>query len=205
MKSKVSELMDGELTGSDASKIIEALKKNQELHQDWETFHLIGDVLRQPDTSPADLTYRVRQQLETEPTVLTPNKPVYRNSKTKVFAFATAASVVAMVTAWFVMHDVYLQTQPVVVADQSRSQVDTDRPVGSGSMLVSHPQTARPYQVTHPYPNTSAEEMNNYLFYHNFQNHYKELSSGHAKYGSQSAYIYPVTGAHDNFHDQYGR
>ncbi|SER08868.1 sigma-E factor negative regulatory protein RseA [Nitrosomonas sp. Nm51] len=204
MKNKVSELMDGELASSDALKIIETIKKEQGLHQEWETYHLIGDILRQPDTFPTNLTRRVRQQLAVEPTVLKPSKRTYGNSRTKVFAFATAASVFAMVTAWLVMNDVYLQTQPIVVADQSNAApAEVDKP--ATSMLVSHPQTARPYQAAHPYPNASAEEMSSYLFYHNFQNHYKDFSSGQATHSGQSVYIYPATDSRDNFHDQYGR
>ncbi|MCB1948611.1 sigma-E factor negative regulatory protein [Nitrosomonas sp.] len=204
MKNKVSELMDGELDSTDASKIIEALKKEQNLHQEWEIYHLIGDILRQPDTLPTNLTQRVRQQLDTEPTVLRPNKPIRENSKTKVFAFATAASVVAMVSAWLVMNDVYLQTQPIVVAEQSNNPAEVDKPAAT-SMLVNHPQVVRPYQAAHPYLNASAEEMSNYLFYHNFQNHYKDSSSGQVIHSGQSTYIYPVTDSRDNFHNQYGR
>ena len=46
MENKVSELMDGELDRQSVSNILGAIKKNQELQEKWETYHLIGDVLR---------------------------------------------------------------------------------------------------------------------------------------------------------------
>ena len=47
MKSKVSALMDGELDQQDVLNIIEAIKKDNNLRDEWETYHLIGDALRQ--------------------------------------------------------------------------------------------------------------------------------------------------------------
>jgi len=46
VKNKVSELMDGELSGQDAEEIIAVLKQEDLLSRDWEIYHLIGDTMR---------------------------------------------------------------------------------------------------------------------------------------------------------------
>ena len=43
---KISEWMDGELDGTTARRQVERLKQDTELRQVWDTFHLIGDVMR---------------------------------------------------------------------------------------------------------------------------------------------------------------
>lgn len=182
--------MDGELANQDAKKIIETLKKDASLQNDWETYHLIGDTLRQHTSFSADITQRVSQQLKSEPTVFIPQKITSGHSKLKVFSFATAASIVAMVTAWVVMEDTYQQQRPTIVAEQTKNQVELDRPLTP--VLVSHPQSTRAY------PYMAAEDMDNYLFYHNFHNFHKDFPVGTAAHG-QSVYIYPVTDFHDNY------
>ncbi len=189
--------MDGELTNQDARKIIETLKKEDDLQNDWETYHLIGDILRQPETLPANITQRVKQKLESEPILLKPNKVAkvaLGNSKIKVFTFAAAASIFAMVAAWLVMHDVNQQPYPPMIAEKSQGQSETDRSVTSATMLVSHPQSS------HSYQSIPIEDMDNYLFFHNFHNFHNDFPSEVAAHG-QPVYIYPVT----DFHDTYGR
>lgn len=184
--------MDGELKNKrDAKKTIESIKKNKELHVDWETYHLIGDTLRRSATLTTNITQRVSQQLQSEPTVFAPVKPKSRHTKANVFAFATAASVVAMVSAWLVMQNVYQQSQPIMLADQPKIQTDTNRSLSP--VMVSHPQVNKP-----SYPLISEEEMNNYLFFHNFHNFHKEFSPGTLT-RDHSVHIYPVTETHNEY------
>lgn len=154
---------------------------------------LIGDILRQQTSLLTDITQRVRHQLESEPTIIKPHKPTFGNSKIKVFSFATAASILAMITAWLVMQDVYQQPHPITVVDKSRSQTEINKPVTP--ILVSHPHS------THSYPHIAAEDMNNYLFFHNFHNYHKDFPAEKAAHGQSSVYVYPVT----DIHDKYGR
>lgn len=184
--------MDGELANQDAKKIIETLKKEDNLQHDWNTYHLIGDILRKQTSVSTDITQRVRYQLKSEPIIFKPNKSAFGNSKIKVFSFATAASIVAMVTAWFMMQDVYQQSHPITMVDQSKIQTETIKPVTP--VLVSHPQSLRSY------PRMVSEDMNNYLFFHNFHNYHKDFPAGTTAHG-QSVYVYPVT----DFHDKYGQ
>lgn len=206
MKNKVSELMDGELNNQDAKKIFAELKNEEALHRDWGIYHLIGDTLRQSPNLTTDVTQRVNERLTSEPVLLVPafpkkhTRPTHSsspstetnkssNSRIKVFAFATAASFFAMISTWLVMDHVYQQSHPVMVAETSRMQIESEKsPV---PVKVMHAP------VGNQYPYFSTEDMTTYLYFHNF---HKELSPGPA-ISRQPAHIYPIT----DFQDNYGR
>ena len=97
MKDKISALMDGELDSIDVADTITQIKETEELRNEWSTYHLIGDVLRQPAMSTPDIASSIRNELDIEPTVLTPDIP--KEKKSQVFVFAIAASMVAAVAA----------------------------------------------------------------------------------------------------------
>lgn len=97
MKDKISALMDGELDRIDMADTISQIKESEELRNEWSTYHLIGDVLRQPPMSPPDITLNIRNEVDIDPIALTPDIPKEKNSQ--IFAFAIAASMVAAVAA----------------------------------------------------------------------------------------------------------
>ena len=72
MNEKISELMDGELEGSDAARALAALREEGEGRQAWRTYHLIGDALRDHSMLSAGFSDRVVASLAREPTVLAP-------------------------------------------------------------------------------------------------------------------------------------
>src|ERR1019366_3312881 len=72
MKLKISVLMDGELFEDEAASLLDHIKRGSDVHKDWEVYHLIGDVLRQPDHIHCSLSAKVRERLQDEPTVLAP-------------------------------------------------------------------------------------------------------------------------------------
>jgi sigma-E factor negative regulatory protein RseA len=99
MKQKISTLMDGELCGEEAELLLEKLKHHSEIRQDWHSYHLIGDALRQPDSLPSDISKAFFERLHAEPTVLAP--PAKRNNNTGYFAMSAVASIMAIVfLAW---------------------------------------------------------------------------------------------------------
>ena len=74
MKNKISELMDGELDTVNAEEIILALKKQEDLLREWETYHVISDMLRQPAVSmQVDVARRVSERLAEEPILFMPS------------------------------------------------------------------------------------------------------------------------------------
>ena len=97
MKDKISALMDGELDSIDVADTISQIKESEELRKEWSTYHLIGDILRQPEMSTPDISLKIRNEVDIESIVLTRDIPKEKNSQ--VFAFAIAASMVAAVAA----------------------------------------------------------------------------------------------------------
>ena len=75
MKDKISALMDGELDSIDVADTISQIKESEELRNEWSTYHLIGDVLRQPVMSSPVITVNIRNEVDIEPIVLTPDIP----------------------------------------------------------------------------------------------------------------------------------
>lgn len=99
-KQDISVLMDGELFEDEAASLLGQIRPGSEAHQNWALYHLIGDVLRQPEHIHADLSATVRQRMEDEPTILAPG--IYgAGRKVQTFALSAAASLVAVgVVAW---------------------------------------------------------------------------------------------------------
>ncbi|MBI3223227.1 MAG: sigma-E factor negative regulatory protein [Nitrosomonadales bacterium] len=94
-KQEVSALMDGELFEDEAGNLLGKIRYGSEAHQNWEIYHLIGDVLRQPEHIPTGLSASVHRRLQEEPTVLAPRIHSVKR-KVQAFAFSAAASLVAV-------------------------------------------------------------------------------------------------------------
>ncbi len=100
MKQEISALMDGELFEDEAEGLFDRIKRDSDTHHDWALYHLIGDVLRQPEHIHCDLSGRVRERMQDEPTVLVPRSRAVKQ-KMRTFALSAAASLVAVgVVAW---------------------------------------------------------------------------------------------------------
>lgn len=118
MKQEISALMDGELFEDEADTLLNKLKKNPDAQQDWLTYHLIGDVLRQPEHLGKDLSARFHERLNAEPTVLAPRRRMMQN--TRYFALSAAASVMALaLVAWLSMQAGSESTPQLATAPQA--------------------------------------------------------------------------------------
>lgn len=138
MKQKISVLMDGELFEDEAASLLDHIKRDSDLHKDWGVYHLIGDVLRQPEHIHCDLSAKVRERLQDEPTVLAPRGRTVKQ-RMRTIALSAAASLSAVgVVAWM-----SLQISPEV-APQMAMQQTALRPVGmqtrtnSNDYLIAH-------------------------------------------------------------------
>jgi len=102
MKQEISVLMDGEMFEDESDIFLDRLKRHPEARQDWVTYHLIGDALRQPEHIHRDISSTFRERLQAEPTILAPRS---RNpQKIKHFALSAVASVMALaLVAWMSM------------------------------------------------------------------------------------------------------
>lgn len=109
MKQKISMLMDGELSNEDAEILLGKIKNSPEVLQDWQSYHLIGDVLRQPDCLSKEMGAAFFERLHAEPTVLAPQSK--QKDKTEFFAMSAVASIMAMAfLAWI---SASIDTQPL--------------------------------------------------------------------------------------------
>lgn len=102
MKHDISALMDGELFEDEAEVLLNQLKKNPQAQKEWQTYHLIGDALRQPDHVCKDISASFHERLQSEPTVFAPRRRT--TQKARYFALSAAASVMALaLVAWLSM------------------------------------------------------------------------------------------------------
>lgn len=118
MKHEISALMDGEVFEDEADVLFDQIKRDPNAHRDWAMYHLIGDVLRQPEYVHRDISAKVRERMETEPTVLAPRSRALKQ-KARVFALSAAASLLAVgVVAWMSLQ-ITPETAPQLAMQQS--------------------------------------------------------------------------------------
>jgi len=89
MSERISALMDGELADDATTHELTVLRGSGESRDTWDTYHLIGDVLR-GDISPS-IARRVSEQLAVEPTVLAP-KPIVESAHHSHMRYALSAA-----------------------------------------------------------------------------------------------------------------
>lgn len=99
MKQEISALMDGEMYEDQADIFFDKLKRHPDTHQDWTTYHLIGDALRQPDHLCKHFGQSFHERLQAEPTVFAPHNRT--SQRVRNFALSAVASVMALaLVAW---------------------------------------------------------------------------------------------------------
>ena len=111
---RISSLMDGELDAHEAGRELNRLKTDAESRATWETFHLIGDVMRGDHAVSARLSARLHERLAAEPTVLAPRRAPVRRVMTYAMSAAASFSAVALV-GWMAFYSP-LSPQPAQVA-----------------------------------------------------------------------------------------
>jgi sigma-E factor negative regulatory protein RseA len=117
MKQEISALMDGELFEDEADGLFGRIKNDTTVRKNWAVYHLIGDVLRQPEHIHCDLSAKVRELLKDEPTVVAPRGRAVKQ-KVRTFALSLAASLSAVgVVAWM-----SLQISPEAVPQMAMQQ-----------------------------------------------------------------------------------
>ena len=100
MKQSISALMDGELFEDEAENLLGEIKSDSTVLKNWAVYHLIGDVLRQPEHIHCDLSAKVRELLREEPLVLVSRGRAAKR-KMRNWALSAAASLTAVgAVAW---------------------------------------------------------------------------------------------------------
>ena len=108
---KISQWMDGELSGHETQKQLTRVKQDAELHHCWNLFHLIGDVMRGERTLSPDFERRVAARLAGEPAVLTPRYRAASRFTTYALSAVASVSAVALV-AWIALFNNPLAPPP---------------------------------------------------------------------------------------------
>ncbi|HUP30188.1 MAG TPA: sigma-E factor negative regulatory protein [Usitatibacter sp.] len=100
MTQDISSLMDGELETPEAESAIRSCCASREAAHTWQTYHLIGDVLRGGKPHPTRTAERVQQALVAEPAIIARPKRVHETTVGRI-ALAAAASVATIgVVGW---------------------------------------------------------------------------------------------------------
>lgn len=112
----ISAMMDGELEGHEAHQAMLRLKNVQQARESWSTYHMIGDIMRGESKPAFDVSRRVMATLETEPTVLAPQR-LPRTNRALTYALSVAASISAVaVVGWMVFSTSNIASPPVEMA-----------------------------------------------------------------------------------------
>jgi len=100
MKSRISAMMDGELTDAELAESMRAMREDGDAIEAWRQYHLISDALRDTEILSSGFSARFSARLEQEPAILAPSAAPRRAEHAQHrFPLGLAASVagVAMV------------------------------------------------------------------------------------------------------------
>lgn len=137
MRNKVSELMDGELDGTHAVEIINAVKNDNDLFSDWKIYHAIGDSLRQSAIN-IDISEQVRNQLADEPLLLAPYPhKIHQDRKQKLLSLSVAASVAALSIGWLISQSMEQHETTLTEVYMAEKNNGKTTPVGGGRSLMT--------------------------------------------------------------------
>lgn len=135
----VSAMVDGELGPQESIKFLARIKSSPEWRDDWATYHLIGDTLRQLPPLSERFEQQVMQRLAEAPTILSPR----RNTivKRPLLALSAAASIMAITfAAWQSTQPALDLNATVQLADNRNlpTAADLQRRRNVGEYLIVH-------------------------------------------------------------------
>lgn len=138
MKHEISALMDSELFEDESDRLLDRIDRSPGTRQDWEIYHLIGDVLRQPEHIHCDLSAKVRERMQDEPTVLAPRSHSAKR-RIRTVALSAAASLAAVgVVAWMSQQIGNESVQQMAMQKNALRPVSVQVPSKSNDYLLAH-------------------------------------------------------------------
>jgi len=148
MTQEISSLMDGELDPNEAGRAVRSCCASREAADTWQTYHLIGDVLRGGKPHPTGTAERVRQALATEPAIIARPKRVYESTLGRV-AIAAAASVATIgVVGWIGSQGGQVPAEGAVVAGKA-VQAPAVQPVANTTVVPPAALDVQDYLAAH--------------------------------------------------------
>lgn len=94
---KISELMDGELDEWQVHAQLSRVKQDERLLGCWDTFHLIGDIIRGEPSLSKEFSDTLSARLAKEPAVLVPRRTMAKRITTYALSAAASLSAIALV------------------------------------------------------------------------------------------------------------
>ncbi|MFQ5470035.1 MAG: sigma-E factor negative regulatory protein [Gammaproteobacteria bacterium] len=181
---QLSTLVDKELDVHEAKLLIDDLKNNKELMGRWESYHLIGDILRnnQPEILMPKLADQIKQTIDNEP-FLQQNHPVILKFKSAISRMPANLAIAASVMAVAVIGLLQANFTPQVENQQFITATFVNDAVESkvvNPISVASVAEKAPDQQVMPINDNQAdiERLNSYLVEHN-----------------ESSFVTPVRGA----------
>ena len=146
---KISAFMDGEAAPAETRQALTNLRSDEECQKLWNSFHLVGDVMRGDPVLRDDFIDRLRERIKHEPSVLAPRA---RWSAPTRFAYSAAAAVAGLA----VVAAIVMTNNPL-------------RPAGD----IASAQKSNPLQIAqsaqsdeHLQPAANPAQVNEYLMAH---------------------------------------
>ncbi len=136
MKQEISTLMDGEMFEDQADIFFDRLKSRPEAQQDWASYHLIGDVLRQPDHICKSFGRSFYERLQAEPVVLAPHRRT--SQRVRHFALSAVASVMALALVAWLSLQVGSEPPPRVATLQQDNSAVRPAAMQADDYLMAH-------------------------------------------------------------------
>lgn len=121
MKTKISELLDGELDSREAAGLLDTLRSEGEARDAWRSYHRIGDAIRDTRMLSPGFAARVAARLAAEPTVVAPVRLAPVPQRPRWQFLSAAASVAAVALVGWVAFAPQQNATPVAKAPASES------------------------------------------------------------------------------------
>lgn len=146
MKSRISAMMDGELTQSEFEELLLATHTDGEALEAWRRYHLISDALRDTQILSSGFSARLSARLEAEPAILAPAALPARAAPASFWhGYRAVAAGVAAVAAV-----AFSTSQLLGPAEGPVAQAPASAPVAKAeAVLVTAPKEADEYLRAH--------------------------------------------------------
>lgn len=109
MKSRISAMMDGELTDAELEQLLRATRVDGEALEAWRRYHLISDAMRDTQVLSSGFSARFSARLDAEPAILAPAaapvraEPAHFWHGYRTVAAGLAAVAAVAISTWQVM------------------------------------------------------------------------------------------------------
>lgn len=145
MTQEISALLDDELGREDVNRVIDALRRDGELQETWELYHVIGDVLRHSPGYSSGFSRRVMLRLAQEPIVFAPSAQPKRTAFRVAMPLAAAVMGMAAV-GWVALSLNAPQPADLAAKPRTSTEIATAQP----QLAAANPSGAlKEYLVAH--------------------------------------------------------